>query len=87
VTTAFGLLTEKQIAEALDACAYFDLHDLAVTIAEIPLAASSPQSARVFDDEYRQRFTMTGRIVTVIREHVASWPDDFPPEATRRPDR
>jgi hypothetical protein len=82
VTAAFRLLIEEQIADALDACAYFDLHDLAAAIAEIPLAAASPVSARVFDAEYRRRFTMTDRIVTAIREHVATRTDDFPTDAT-----
>jgi hypothetical protein len=82
VTAAFRLLTEEQIADALDACAYFDLHDLAATVAEIPLAAASPVSAQVFDAEYRRRFTMTDRIVIAIREHVATRSDDFPTEAT-----
>lgn len=82
VTAAHRLLTEEQIADALDACAYFDLHDLAATVAEIPLAAASPVSAQVFDTEYRRRFTMTDRIVTAIREHVATRSDDFPTDAT-----
>jgi hypothetical protein len=82
VTAAFRLLTEEQIADALDACAYFDLHDLAAVVAEIPLAAASPVSAQVFDAEYRRRFTMTDRIVTAMREHVATRSDDFPTDAT-----
>lgn len=82
VTAAYGLLTEAQIADVLDACAYFDLHDLAAAVAEIPLAAASPVSARVFDTEYRRRFTMTDRIVTAIRERVATLPDDFPTDPT-----
>ena len=82
VTVAFRLLTEEQIDDALDACAYFDLHDLAAAIAEIPLAAASPVSAQVFDAEYRRRFTMTDRIVTAIREHVATRSEDFPTDAT-----
>jgi hypothetical protein len=82
VALAFGRLTKTQIADALDACAYFGLHDLAATVAEIALAASSPLSARVFDGEYRRRFTITDRVVTAIRERVANRPDDFPDAAT-----
>ncbi len=82
VAAASVLLTEVQIAEALDACAYFHLDDLANVVAEVPLAASSPVSARVFDAEYRRRFTTTDRIVTAIRERIATMPDDFPADAT-----
>ena len=82
VTAAFRVLTDGQIADALDACAYFDLHDLAAAVAEIPVAAASPLSARVFDTEYRRRFTMTDRIVAALRERIATLPEDFPPDAT-----
>ncbi len=78
---ALGLLAEVQIAEAQVACAYFGLHDLAAAVAKVAAAASSPLSARVSDAEYRQRFTLTDRIVTAIRERVAHRPDDFPTAA------
>lgn len=78
VTQAFRELTEVQIAEALDACAYFGLHDLAATVARIPMAASSLPSAEAFDSEYRRRFALTDRVVTAIRERVAVRPNDFP---------
>jgi hypothetical protein len=88
VATAFRLLTPAQIADAITACGYFDLHDLAATVADIPLAASSPLSARVFDAEYHRRYSTTDTLVTAIRATIAARPHDFPTTAVeRRPDR
>jgi hypothetical protein len=70
-------LTAAQIADAIAACGYFDLHDLAATVADLPLAASSPLSARVFDAEYRRRFTATATILTAIRNKIAERRQDF----------
>jgi hypothetical protein len=78
VATASGTLSESEIADAIEACTYFELHDLAAVVAEIPLAASSPGSARIFDDEYRRRYATTDRVVDAILEHIASRPEDFP---------
>jgi hypothetical protein len=78
VATASGMLSESELADAVEACTYFELHDLAAVVAEIPLAASSPRSARIFDAEYRRRYATTDRVVDAILEHIASRPEDFP---------
>jgi hypothetical protein len=77
VATASELLSQTEIADAIDACEYFDLHDLAATVAEIPLAGSSPLSARVFDAEYQRRYATMDCVVAAILEQIASRPDDF----------
>jgi hypothetical protein len=78
VATASGMLSQSEIAGAIDACGYFDLHDLAAVVAEIPLAGSTPLSAQVFDDEYHRRYGSTNRVVDAILEQLASRPFDFP---------
>ena len=78
VATASGMLTEYEIADAIDACTYFDLPDLAATVAEIPMAASSSVAARVFDAEYHRLFGTTDRLMDAILEQIARHPDDFP---------
>lgn len=78
VARASDLLSEYEIADALDACAYFDLPDLAATLAQIPMAASSSVAARVFDAEYYRLFTLTDRLMEAIVEQMATHPDDFP---------
>jgi hypothetical protein len=78
VVRASGMLSEYEIADALDACAYFDLPDLAATLAEIPMAASSSAAARVFDAEYQRLFATTDRLMDAIAEQIATHPDDFP---------
>ena len=78
VATACGMLTEYEIADAIDACTYFDLPDLAATVAEIPMAASSTVAARVFDAEYHRLFGTTDRLMEAILEQIATHPDDFP---------
>jgi hypothetical protein len=78
VAAAFRLLTPTQLADAITACGYFDLHGLAVTMADIPRAASSPVSARVFDAEYHRRYSATDTVVTAIRTTIATRPHDFP---------
>ena len=78
VETACGMLSEYDIADALDACAYFDLPDLAATVAEIPMAAASSVAARVFDAEYHRLYATTDRLMEAILEQMATRPDDFP---------
>jgi hypothetical protein len=77
VATASQLLGQTEIADAIDACEYFDLHDLAATVAEIPVAGSSPLSARVFDGEYQRRYATMDSVVAAILEQIASRPEDF----------
>jgi len=72
VVKASCLLSESEIAEGIDASIYFDLHDLAAAMAEIPLAAASPLSARVFDDEYHRRYATTEVVVDAILRHMAA---------------
>jgi hypothetical protein len=72
VAQAVRLLSSAQIAEGIDACIYFDLQDLATLVSEIPLAASSPLSARVFDDEYRRRYAATEVVLDAILRHMAA---------------
>ena len=84
VATASGMLTEHEIVDAIDACTYFDLPDLAATVAEIPMAASSSVAARVFDAEYRRLFGTTDRLMEAILEQIATHPDDFPGSKTGR---
>jgi hypothetical protein len=71
VTTAFRLLSGSQILEGIDGCIYFDLHDLAAALSEMPLAAASPPSARVFDDNYRQRYA-TPDLLDAILKRIAT---------------
>jgi hypothetical protein len=46
-------------------------------VAEIPLAGSSPLSARVFDGEYQRRYATMDCVVAAILEQIASRPEDF----------
>ena len=78
VATASGVLSEYEITDAIDACTYFDLPDLAAAVADIPMAASSPVAARVFDAEYHRLFASTDRLMEAIIEQIATHPDDFP---------
>lgn len=78
VARASGMLSEYEITDAIDACTYFDLPDLAAAVAEIPVAASSPVAARVFDAEYHRLFASTDRLMEAILEQIAAHPDDFP---------
>jgi hypothetical protein len=78
VAAASGALSQSEIDDAIDACTYFELFDLAAVVAEIPLAGSSPLSARVFDAEYHRRYATTDRVVDAILEHLAARPEDFP---------
>lgn len=77
VAMASGLLNQSEISGAIDACTYFDLHDLAAMVAQVPLAGSSPLSARVFDGEYRRRYAMLDQVLDAILEQIANRPDDF----------
>jgi hypothetical protein len=72
VATASRLLSESQIAEGIDGCGYFELPDLALTMSEIMLAAESPLSARVFDDEYRRRYGRTDVVADAILKRIAN---------------
>jgi hypothetical protein len=72
VAEAARLLSPAQISEGIDACIYFDLQDLAALVCEIPLAAASPLSARVFDDEYQRRYATTEVVVDAILRHMAA---------------
>jgi hypothetical protein len=71
VELAAQLLSQAEIAEGIGACIYFDLDELAVAVSEIPLAAASPMSADVFDDEYHRRYARTDVIVNAILRHMA----------------
>jgi hypothetical protein len=71
------LLTTAQIVKASTACGYFDLPDLAAAMADVPLAASSPASATVFDAMYYRRYATTDTVVTAIRVKIATRPHDF----------
>jgi hypothetical protein len=84
VTKASGMLSEYEITDAIDACTYFDLPDLAAAVSEIPMAASSPIAARVFDAEYYRLFASTDRLMEAILEQIATHPDDFPGSNTGR---
>jgi hypothetical protein len=77
VATASQLLSQTEVADAIDACEYFDLHDLAATVAEIPLAGSSPLPARVFDAEYHHRYATMDYVVAAILKQIATGPDEF----------
>jgi hypothetical protein len=68
---ASQLLSQAEIAEGVGACIYFDLEELAIAVSEIPLAAASPLSAQVFDDEYQRRYARTDIIVNAILKHMA----------------
>lgn len=78
VATACDTLSPGEIAQAIDACTYFELPDLAAAVADIPLAGASPGSARVFDAEYRRRYAMTDRVVEAILDQIVARPSDFP---------
>jgi hypothetical protein len=78
VVTASIVLSEYEITDAIDACEYFELHDLAATVAEIPMAGASSVAARVFDSEYKRLFAVTDRVVEAILGRMAARPDDFP---------
>jgi hypothetical protein len=71
VELASRLLSQAELAEGIGACVYFDLDDLAVAVSEVPLAASTPLTARVFDDEYRRRYAGSDVIVNAILRHMA----------------
>jgi len=71
VERAARLLSQAELAEGIGACIYFDLDELAVAVSEIPLAASTPLTARVFDDEYQRRYATTDVIVNAILKHMA----------------
>jgi hypothetical protein len=72
VAKASRLLSQSAIAEGVDACIYFNLHDLAAAMSEIPLAAATPLSARVFDDEYHRRYATSEVVVDAILRHMAA---------------
>lgn len=72
------LLSQEELAEGIGACIYFDLDQLAVAVSEIPLAAATPLSARVFDDEYRRRYATTDVIVNAILTHMARRSYEYP---------
>jgi hypothetical protein len=78
VTAASRMLTTAQIAKASTACGYFDLPDLAAAMADVPLAASSPVSATVFDAMYRRRYATTDTVVAAVRAKIAIRPHEFP---------
>jgi hypothetical protein len=71
VARAARLLSQAELAEGIGACIYFDLDELAVAVSEVPLAASTPLTARVFDDEYQRRYGGTDVIVNAILSHMA----------------
>jgi len=78
VAEAVTTLTMHRVAEAVAACRYFDLPLLAELLLRIPQAAASPDTAAVFDAQYRDCMCRDGYVAEAIRRTVAERAQDFP---------
>jgi hypothetical protein len=75
---AVTTLTERRIAQGVDACRYFELDDLAELWLRIPQAASSPELADSFDADHREHLATGRDLADAIRKKIACRPQDFP---------
>lgn len=78
VAEAVTTLTMHRVAEAVAACRYFDLPLLAELLLRMPQAATSPDTAAVFDAQYRDCMCRDGYVAEAIRRTVAERAQDFP---------
>ena len=92
VAEAVTTLTMHRVAEAVAACRYFDLPLLAEllpfrkplivmtpkSLLRMPQAATSPDTAAVFDAQYRDCMCRDGYVAEAIRRTVAERAQDFP---------
>jgi len=78
VAEAVTSLTMHRVADAVAACRYFDLPELAELLLRIPQAAASPGAAELFDTQYRDCMVRDGYVAESIRRTVAERTQDFP---------
>jgi hypothetical protein len=78
VVDAVTILTMREVAEAVVACRYFELAELADLVTRVPQAALSALAGQHFDTEYRRLVPNGEVLVDAVRRAIAAHPDDFP---------
>jgi len=78
VAEAVRRFDSRQLVRAAAAGRYFDLDDLADLFNSAPQAATSPDGAAAFDEEYRRRFVAGTAVSDAVCRKMAQFPADFP---------